>query len=434
LRQTRTRKSMSRRSGQSSSPFKAGKWWRVRVRFDQPGVEERQHRSLKVCPVALRLSLPEIERRAAEVIAASGANSVERFNRIVLGAGITFREQAKIYLQEAVSRNRRPIKDPSSIRSALDKWILPMLGDLTLSMVDNLSVKPLVRRMVEGKLSPRAVEKYVMYVKQIVKSRLATNGEPLYSRVWNSAVMDLPLVEYRKQKRPALKIEGINALIAAGKPGQMRVLFILLAATGLRISEALALEVRHFINGGRTIVVEQQVDRNCPRIVPCVKTDASYRQVDLHPDVAVYLQKYVRHRKGLIFSTRNRTPHLYGNLAEDWLDPLLAKLGLEEDGLGWHGFRRFRNSWLRMQRCQDDLLKFWMAHKPLTMSENYSMLREDLAARCEEVKKVGYGFSLPENDVPNVPKISMPSGSRKTRANGILTSRMTNRSARSSVG
>jgi integrase len=172
----------------------------------------------------------------------------------------------------------------------------------------------------------------------------------------------------------------------------------------------------------------------CPRIVHYVKTDASYRQVDLHTDVANYLRPYVSRKTGLVFHTKNHTPHLYGNLAEDWLDPLLAKLGLEEDGLGWHAFRRYRNSWLRSKRCLDDILMHWMGHKPETMSENYSALKEDLVKRWEEAEQTGYGFSLPADVVANVPKTSMPESSRKARANGILVNRMTSRSARSSVG
>jgi hypothetical protein len=49
------------------------------------------------------------------------------------------------------------------------------------------------------------------------------------------------------------------------------------------------------------------------------------------------------------------------------------------EGLGWHSFKRFRNSWLRApaQRCQEDLRKFWLAHKPKEMGEVYSALKED---------------------------------------------------------
>jgi len=418
---------MSRRSGQSPKPFKAGKWWRVRARLDVSGVEKRQQKSLKVCLISLRLPKPEIERLAKRVVEESGANSEEQFNRVVLGEGVTFREQAKLYLEEATTRNRRPIQDPTSVEGALRKWINPVIGDLPLSKVDNLSLKPLVKKMVEGGLSPRTCEKYTLYCKQVVASKKAPNGEPLYPRVWNASVLDLPVVVYSKQRRPALKVEDVNALIAHAESDEERYLYVLLAATGMRVSEALALETRHFINGGLTIVVEQQVEKDCPRIKRKLKTDASWREVDLHPDVAAYLMKFVKEKSGLILQTDNNTPLLYGNLADHWLDPRLEKLGLSQPGGGWHQFKRFRNSWLRApaQRCQEDLRKFWLAHKPKEMGELYSALKEDLPTRLAEADRVGYGFALPEAVVPNVPRKGLFVVSRKIPSTGILVNRMT---------
>jgi hypothetical protein len=195
----------------------------------------------------------------------------------------------------------------------------------------------------------------------------------------------------------------------------------------MRISEALALEARHFINSGRTIVVEQQVEKDRPHIVNYLKTDASWRQIDLHPDVAAYLMNFVSGKSGLILKTENNTPFLYGNLQDDWLDPRLEKLGLGQDGGGWHQFKRFRNSWLRapVQRCQEDLRKFWLAHKPKDMGELYSALKEDLPTRLAEAERVGYGFVLPKEVVPNVPRKGLFVVSRKAPATGILLKRIT---------
>jgi integrase len=163
---------------------------------------------------------------------------------------------------------------------------------------------------VEGGLSPRTCEKYALYCKQVVASKKAPNGEDMYPRQWNAEVMDLPVVVHSKQKRPAQKVDGVNMLIASAESDEERYLYVLLAATGMRISEALALEAKHFINGGRTIVVEQQVMKDCPRIKKKLKTDASYRQIDLHPNVADYLRKFVTGRCGLILQTKNDTPYL----------------------------------------------------------------------------------------------------------------------------
>ena len=237
-------------------------------------------------------------------------------------------------------------------------------------------------------------------------------------------MLDLPLVEYRKQKRPAQKVDGINALIAAAESDEERYLYVLLAATGMRISEALALESKHVINGGRTIVVEQQVEKDRPRVTDKLKTPASYLQIDLHPDVATYLREFLRGKSGLILRTENDTPYLYGNLADDWLDPRLAKLGLYEAGMGWHSFKRFRNAWLRKQRVQEDHRLHWMAHQPREMSEVYSLLEEDVPARLAEGERVGYGFVLPKEVVPNVPRKGLFVVSRKAAATGIMVNRM----------
>jgi integrase len=176
----------------------------------------------------------------------------------------------------------------------------------------------------------------------------------------------------------------------------------------MRVSEALAVENKHFTNNGRTIAVEQQVEKDSPKIVKFLKTTVAKRQVDLHPDVAEYLQRYRAGKTGLLFQTANGTPHLYGNLEDRWLTPRLKKMKLEEDGMGFHAFKRFRKTRLRAARCLEDLNNFWMAHKPKTMSELYSHLHEELELRLEESERVGYGFVLPgataSTVAPNVPK------------------------------
>src|SRR5437773_11548666 len=103
---------MSRRSGQSGTLVKQTGWWRVRFRLDQPG-GERRHLPAKVAPVSMGLTKPELERRAKEIVQNAGANSEERYNRQVLGE-ITFREQAKIYLQTTVSRTLHPLRHTMS--------------------------------------------------------------------------------------------------------------------------------------------------------------------------------------------------------------------------------------------------------------------------------------------------------------------------------
>ena len=380
---------------------------------DIAGQENRQLVRERICTISGPglLSKSERKRKAKEIIQGSGVDTAEYFTAVVKPkpTGVTFREQSEAWLKNSQNRKRNPIGNSYAvtIQGALDKWVLPVIGDLPLGSVDNLTVKPLVDKMSAAKLSGRTISKYVEFVQQVVASLKGANGEPVYKRTWDAETMDLPVVKQSEQSRPSLKADPISKLIQ-GSSGQEQALYVLLAGTGMRISEALALETKHFINNGRTIVVEQQVEKDAPRIVRHLKTDAARRDIDLHPDIAEYLRKYMTEKKGLLFHTANGTPHLNGNLEARWLTPRLEKMGLEEKGMGWHAFKRFRKTWLRSQRCLEDINNFWMAHKPQTMSELYSHLHEELQLRLDEAERVGYGFVLPvaENAsvVPMIPR------------------------------
>ena len=398
-RRRKGRKSMTRRSGQNGTVVIAGKWYRVRWRIDVEGQEKRINMNEKVAPVVFDRSgnpkPPSIDvlRKAREIVEKSGANSEARFNRVVLGE-TTFRDQAKTYLRWVQTRDREPIKDTSSIEAALNKWILPEIGDLPLGNVHNITVKPVVDKM-KGSLSARTVNKYVEYVGQVVASlKDGRTGEVIHARKWDSSVMDLPVVNSKRQRRPALRLEAINTLVSKSE-GEEQALYVLLAATGMRISEALALETKHFVNGGRTIQVCQQVDRDRPRVVEYLKTDAGSREIDLSKQVAEYLRAFISGKDGLLFETRNATPYLHNNLEQRWLTPRLQAMGIDEKGMGFHAFRRFRKTWLRGERCQEDINNFWMGHQPDTMSELYSRMEFELDRRIEEAEKVGVGFNVP---------------------------------------
>jgi integrase len=402
---------MSRRNGQNGTVVIAGNWYRVRWRMDVEGQQKRINMNEKVAPVVFdRSGKPkppssDVLRKARGIVEKSGANSEERFNRVVLGES-TFRDQAKTYLQWVQTRDREPIKDASSIEAALNKWILPAIGDLPLTDIHNITVKPLVDRMKKA-LAARTVNKYVEYIGQIVASlKNGRTGEPIHRRTWDRSVMDLPVVNPRRQRRPALRLDAINTLVS-GSTGDEQVLYVLLAATGMRISEALALESKRFVNGGRTIVVSQQVDRDIPRIVRYLKTDAGTREVDLSTEVAEYLRAFVSGTNGLLFETRNGTPYLHNNLEQRWLTPRVQAMGIDEKGMGFHAFRRFRKTWLRGERCQEDINNFWMGHQPETMSELYSRMEFELERRLDEAERVGIGFAVPIVEVaPSAPRIS----------------------------
>jgi integrase len=161
------------------------------------------------------------------------------------------------------------------------------------------------------------------------------------------------------------------------------------------------------LNLGGSIEISQQVDHDTPKIVSYLKTDAAYRQIDRCQNVANYLHAFVAGKHGLLFQIRKDTPFLHNNLEQRWLTPRLKTMGIDEKGMGFHAFRRFRKTWLRGKRCQEDINNFWMGHKPKTVSELYSRMDEELEQRIQEAEIVGVGFEVPAYVDPKCSKLSV---------------------------
>lgn len=405
-------KSMSRRSGQSGYIEVRGKYYVVRFWKDVPGQEERMHASEKVCPISGpgRLTKPERERKAREIIAASGADTPEHLAKAEgVSLGVTFREQAAWWIEHVQQRKRKPIA-PATVewwQGALDVWILPNLGDVPLSSVGNLALKGLVERMVKAGLSPKTVNTYSQVVKSVVASAVNEEGEQLFPRKWNHEFVDMPVVDKSKQNTPHFTSEVITGILASSK-GYKQMFCALLGGTGLRAGEALGLEVdKHISVDFRTLYVRQKVRRG--QLEDFLKTEGGRRDVDLCPALAEMLKKYVGERtSGFLFHNKNGNSFSQTNLLRRGLHPALKKLG--QPKAGFHAFRRFRTTWLRKNRTPEDLIRFWLGHADESVTDGYSKLREDVEYRREVADKIGLGFEIsPQTPdvVPNVPSLEL---------------------------
>ena len=94
--------------------------------------------------------------------------------------------------------------------------------------------------MQRASLSPQTITTYVGVVKLVVASAIDEDGEQLFPRKWNHEFIDMPVIE--NQHQPIFTPEAVTGIIAEAS-GQERVLYALLAATGLRMGEAFGLEL-----------------------------------------------------------------------------------------------------------------------------------------------------------------------------------------------
>jgi Phage integrase family len=413
---------MSRRTGQNGHLERSGKWWVVRWWMDVAGQEERVHERARVCPITGPGSLTQSarERRAREIIAESGADTEEHFNKVVKQHnGVTFREQAVVWIKRMKARKRKPlaVSTLENWEGCLRVWLNPQIGNLPLSEVNNSALKRLVAKMSKGGLSAKTIDNYAQVVKMVVASAVDKEGEEIYPRKWNHEFIDMPIVDKAKQNTPSFSSEVMSGL-ANWKEERERMVFILCGATGLRIGEALGLEIdKHISPDFLTIRIKQKV-RHC-QVEETLKTASAFRKVDLHPAIAALLNEFVGERKtGFLFRTRNETPLSSSCILRRHLHPALKQLGYVnprtgDHKAGNHAFRRFRNTHFRNRtECPVGLLKFWMAHADESMSDRYDKIRDDETFRKQWAEKCDLGFKLP-SVVPNVPKIAENGDARK---------------------
>ena len=395
------RKSMSRRSGQNGSIQKEGKWYVVRFWKDVAGQEKRHRAREKICPISGpgSLSASERKRKVKEIIAASRADTAEYFEKVTGSKhGITFREQAGIWLEQMKNRKRKPVA-PSTLTNwecCLKNWLNPNIGHMALDSIGNLALKNLGATMVRGGLGASAIRSYTNAVKMVVASAVNEEGDALYPRKWNHEFIDLP--EDKNPKQPTLTGDRVTDVIALARKKQHRMFFVLCASGGLRHGEALGIDIKNISRDCSTIKIHQKAWRG--QLHDFLKTDNGKREIDLHPTVAAMLKDFISERRGdgLLFRSRTGKPLSQSNILRRWLHPILAILN--QPRCGAHAFRRFRLTHIRKHAVPKDLERFWMGHEDEEIGDIYSKLKEDVEFRQDWTTRIGLGFELPSEKAP----------------------------------
>jgi integrase len=266
--------------------------------------------------------------------------------------------------------------------TALNAWLLPNLGDKLLADVSNKAMRELVEKVSAAGLSAKSIVNYVQVAKLVVASAVNDEGEQIYSRSWNHDFIQLPVVRKDKQHRPTVTDGDLMEILSSTKKRKYVVLFSLLAGTGLRIGEALALRLTDFGPDCRVLHVRRSVWRGMEQEP---KTSNAVRVVDIPEVLARELRDYVASTKGLMFATADGRPLQQRNV----LRILHARRPV-----GFHAFRRFRLTWLRKNSVPKDLERYWMGHAPEEVGDLYSKLKDDVSFRQEWAERAGLGFEL----------------------------------------
>ena len=298
---------------------------------------------------------------------------------------------------------------PASLRtfaSFLQNHINPLIGDLEVETFNGKQLKTFAGMLLakdgDEKLSPNTIRKIVNTVPLIIKSAEDDDCNPLYSKTWNFKSI-LEMVPHEDAQQPTITAKRLaNALKFKGMHSdRYRIVIALLAGTGIRVGELLALRAsddgEHSGWNQENSALEIRTSM-WDGVEQLPKTKAAIRTVDLCEPVNAMVAAYTKNTNkkpgDRLFSTRTGTPYRPASLQELALDPLGVP--------GAHSLRRWRVTHLRTAGCPDPLIKFWLGHaKPGGITALYDKSVDNDEWRQQQANHLGIGFNLPVSPTPN---------------------------------
>ncbi len=375
--------------------------WHVRFYVDVADKEKRQRKSVPIgpCTGKGRLTKPEALRRGAEVVASFGVNTAEHLERATNPSPVvTFGQRVEWCRKYHKAWTDGKPSSVLSLESQLTKHILPRFGSWPLDAVDETAVQEFVadlkrttfeRRKQGGDLTEtyKLSRKTILNIVGVVKLVLGR-------KVWMNWELDLGKPDAPQQRY--FTEEQLKQIIGAAT-GQNRVLFALLAGTGMRIGEAAGLHVDDLDLDNCVIYVRRAV-WNGKEQTP--KTQNAVREIDIDSVLADLLRQHVRDKRaGRVFEARNGSPISGNNLLKRVLHALLEQLGIPR--AGFHAFRHSRVTMLRKNGTPEDLQKQWIGHSSLRTTDRYSHTHQELEYRRLAASKVGLNLIVGPNG-PNL--------------------------------
>jgi integrase len=294
---------------------------------------------------------------------------------------LTLREAAERWL----AQDRKPASQ-RTFASYVRTHIEPALGSVLVKEIRNGALREFAQALAAKNLSPKTIQEVLAAVKSIIASQVNGEGERLFPREWNSKFIGAKPI--RDQKTPCATSEQVQSALGDCS-GIDRAVIALLAGTGLRVGEMLALrlaptEERTHWDAARGLIEVRTSIFDTVEQEP--KTPSAVRTIELAASLNTFLVGFAAGRtSGYLFG--NGTPPKLSTLREH-LDKVLPG--------GFHSLRRHRASFLEDKECQPSISRYWMGHAiGNDVHQRYQQSFRNPARRREEAERVGMGVDLP---------------------------------------
>jgi integrase len=377
--QRKRRKSMSRRKGQNpklriGTRTNGRKYFYIQYWLDVSGVEDRKRRREILGPVKTNgqgLTRTEAEARKMQFLAELNGRS------FAVPSSKVFADAVKHYREVFAPRMLR-----TSTFSVADGHLKAHLEpDWNNEPVDHITIE----RVNEWAWKKRRQGLSWVTVKNILRTlqRVLSASSKNHVIPFSQDALAIPerdklqmkvksrmnvLYSWEQTLRIVEQLQSVDSL-GQERREQYSVLFLLAAASGLRVGELLALRTDDI--GENTIRVDESLDR-AGVIGPC-KNVAAYRTVvlvDVEGQAAIKALIQFAKKHGLVFRSRQNGPLAETTILTQGLHPALKALGLPKAGM--HAFRRGCNRRWELARVSSAVIRQQMGHATADMTALYT--------------------------------------------------------------
>ena len=249
---------------------------------------------------------------------------------------VRFAEYAAGWLDSYGGRTSRGFSDTTrdEYRRAIEKRAIPFFGRFRMDEVEPQDVRRFLGHLDRTGVGPAAVRKSLAPLRAMFATALEDGA--LRFNPTAGVRVNRRADEDEEERALALTREQLAALLAE-LPDEWRPFFELLAHTGLRISEAIALTWADVEFGERPrLRVRRQLYRGTAKRL---KSRSSRRDLPLAPGMARRLWPRQGSSSEPLFATAAGTPLSDGNLRRRVLAPAAKRAGVP-----WAGFHTFRHT------------------------------------------------------------------------------------------
>lgn len=266
-----------------------------------------------------------------------------------------------VHVERWMRTEVRASNRPSGYRekeSILRLHLLPRLASFPLDDITTAEVAKVVSELRASGLSKKTVNNVLL----VLRRALAVAVE------WG-ALLAVPKIELLETDEPAwryLREWETTALLAAAAPGFWRTLILFFLHTGVRFSEAAALEWEHVhLDEERPYVF---ICKGGSRGVPGPTKSGRSRSVPLSPEVVAALSSHPR-RHAYVFPQEKGRPMMDAGSEAKYLYKSCDAAGVKR--CGWHVLRHTFGTRLALAGVPTAVIKRLMGHQNVQTTDRY---------------------------------------------------------------